>query len=147
MRIRTAAVTATLVLAITSTACSGDSTDETSATPKASLSTSTGELSEDQKADIREANGLPPTPSPAEWAAYIKALDAVDPDIVHGKEDKAISRGIDTCSTFKRYPGDTAQQIKATRQRFTSPTHPEGRTAETAQLILDAAHTHICPNY
>ncbi|MFJ8081976.1 hypothetical protein ACIQ6Y_15330 [Streptomyces sp. NPDC096205] len=147
MRIRTAAVATTVVLAFTATACSGDSTDESSASPKASLSASAGELSEDQKADIREAAGLPPTPQPAQWAAYIKALNAIDPDIVHGKEDKAVSRGIDTCSTYKRYPGDSAQQLKATRQRFTSPTHPEGRSAETAQLILDAAHKHICPSY
>ncbi|MFF9147459.1 hypothetical protein ACF1BN_21640 [Streptomyces sp. NPDC014861] len=52
------------------------------------------------KAAAREAAGLPPEPDAATAAAYIAALDAIDKDIVHGEEEKAISRGLDTCSTY-----------------------------------------------
>ncbi|MEU3290152.1 MULTISPECIES: hypothetical protein [Streptomyces] len=146
MNTRTAACTALLALvtAVGLTAC-GSSDDATTSSP--TPSTTQPGLTDEQKAQAREAAGLPPTPQPADWKAYINALDAIDPDIVHGKEDKAVSRGIDTCSTYKRYPDDKAQQVKTTRMRFTSPTHPEGRDAPTAQKILDAAHKHICPTY
>lgn len=140
------ALTAATLLALT--ACSSDNSstanDEASKPPATSTPS---ELTKEQREEIREAAGLPPTPKPAEWAAYIKALEAVDPDIVHGKEDKAISRGIDTCSSIKRYPDDRAKQIKFAGQRFTSPTHPEGRNTATAEKILTAAHKHICPDY
>ena len=142
MRIRHLTAATMLSGAALLTACS--STPEANdPMPTASAPT----LTDEQRASIREANGLPPTPNPSDWAAYIKALDALDPDIVHGKEEKAVSRGIDTCSAFKRYPDDTAQQVKVTGQRFTSPTHPEGRDQATAEKILDAAHKHICPTY
>ncbi|MFI9155730.1 hypothetical protein [Streptomyces sp. NPDC053367] len=150
MRNRAAAVVAaTAALALTATACS-DSTSESPAdvrtSPTASASAS-AELTEEQRASIREAAGLPPTPKPAEWAAYIKGLNAIDADIVHGKEEKAVRRGIDTCSSFKRYPDDSAKLVATTRQRFTSPTHPEGRDAATAERILEVAHAHICPDF
>lgn len=149
MRTRTATATAAAVLsALVVTGCS--STDDGASDKAAAKSTPSASRSgptDEQIAQAREAAGLPPTPQAADWNAYIKALDALDPDIVHGKEDKAVSRGIDTCSTYKRYPDDTAQQVKATRTRFTSPTHPEGRDAATATKILDAAHKHICPDF
>lgn len=142
MRIRHLAPALSAALLLTLTACG---TEDSSSDAK---QTSTPpELTDEQRASIREANGLPPTPNPQDWAAYIKALNALDPDIVHGKEEKAVSRGIDTCSALKRYPDDTAKQVKVTGQRFTSPTHPEGRDTATAQKILAAAHKHICPTY
>ncbi|MFU0241680.1 hypothetical protein ACKI1J_38820 [Streptomyces scabiei] len=134
----------TVVSALTSLTAS-DSSDksDTSAPAKSSAP----ELTDEQRASIRADAGLPPTPKAADWAAYIKALDAIDPDIVHGKEDKAVSRGINTCSGFKRYPDDRTKQVKFTAQRFTSPTHPEGRDTATAEKILDTAHRYICPDY
>ncbi|MEV6614252.1 hypothetical protein AB0N31_10590 [Streptomyces sp. NPDC051051] len=145
MRTRTATATAAAVLGVL--AVTGCSSTDDKATAKPTPSTTQSGLTDEQRAQAREAAGLPPTPQAADWKAYIKALDALDPDIVHGKEDKAVSRGIDTCSAYKRYPGDSAQQVKVTRMRFTSPTHPEGRDATTAQKILDVAHKHICPTY
>lgn len=142
MRTRHLTALATLAAAALLAACSS--------TPEANdpmPTASAPELTDEQRASIREAAGLPPTPNPTDWAAYIKALDAVDPDIVHGKEEKAISRGIDTCSGIKRYPGDTAKQAKTAAQRFTSPDHPEGRDTTTGEKILNAAHKHICPTY
>lgn len=125
---------------------SDDATDS-SPEPDATATPTAPALTDEQKAAIREAAGLPPTPQPAEWSAYIKALNAIDTDIVHGKEEKAISRGINSCSGIKRYPDDRTKQISTTGTRFTSPTHPEGRDTATAEKILDAAHKYICPNF
>ncbi|MFF6825038.1 hypothetical protein [Streptomyces longwoodensis] len=149
MNTRITACAALVALTAALTACSStdDGSSEQAATAKPTPSATQSGLTDEQKAQAREAAGLPPTPQAADWKAYIKTLDAIDPDIVHGKEDKAVSRGIDTCSTYKRYPDDSAQQVKVTRMRFTSPTHPEGRDAPTAQKILAAAHKHICPTY
>jgi hypothetical protein len=134
----------TIVSVLTSLTGGGDSDKSGTGAPAKS---SAPELTDEQRASIRADAGLPPTPNAADWAAYIKALDAIDPDIVHGKEDKAVSRGINTCSAFKRYPGDRPKQVDVTRQRFTSPTSPEGRGTATAEKILDATHKHICPDY
>jgi hypothetical protein len=135
----------TIVSALTSLTGS-DSSSGKSDTGAAAKS-SAPELTDEQRASIAADNGLPPTPNATDWAAYIKALDVIDPDIVHGKEDKAVSRGINTCSGFKRYPDDRTKQVNFTKQRFTSPTHPEGRDTATAEKILDTAHKHICPDY
>ncbi|WP_406262542.1 hypothetical protein OIA45_39690 [Streptomyces chartreusis] len=146
MRIRTATA-ATAILAAALVGCT-DTDDSSSSTAKPpTISSTASALSPEQRASIREAAGLPPTPNPADWAAYIKVLTGLDPDIVHGKEDKAISRGIDTCSAIKRYPDDTAKQAEQAGRRFTSPDHPEGRDQATAKRILAAAHTYICPTY
>ncbi|HKX69891.1 MAG TPA: hypothetical protein VJM75_01630 [Acidimicrobiales bacterium] len=129
------------------TGSDNSNSDTAKADNTAKATTSPPELTDEQRASIAADAGLPPTPNAADWAAYINALDAIDPDIVHGKEDKAVSRGINTCSSLKRYPGDRTKQVNFTKQRFTSPTHPEGRDTATAAKILDAAHKHICPDY
>ena len=95
----------------------------------------------------RAAAGLPAAPEGAARQAFIGGLDAIDRDIVHGKEDKAISRGVNTCSAIKSHPGDRAKQIAQTEQRWTSPTHPEGHGAAKAAKILDVAHKNICPTF
>ncbi|MFC9121371.1 hypothetical protein ACFTXO_16485 [Streptomyces sp. NPDC057067] len=74
-------------------------------------------------------------------------MNAIDEDIVHGKDDKAISRGVDTCGIFSRFPDDEPKQIDQTNQRWSSPTHPEGHGLATAEKILDLAHKHICPDF
>ncbi|MFD9454942.1 hypothetical protein ACFWBC_17895 [Streptomyces sp. NPDC059985] len=98
-------------------------------------------------AAARAAAGLPAAPEGAARQAFIGGLDAIDRDIVHGKEDKAISRGVNTCSAIKSHPGDRAKQIEQTEQRWTSPTHPEGHGAAKAARILDVAHKNICPTF
>ncbi|MFF4320456.1 hypothetical protein [Streptomyces sp. NPDC001568] len=96
---------------------------------------------------LRAAAGLPTAPKGAARQAFIGGLDAIDRDIVHGKEDKAISRGIDTCSAIKSNPGDRPKQIQQTERRWSSPTHPEGHGAAKAAKILDVAHKNICPTF
>ncbi|MEU9027745.1 hypothetical protein AB0D46_09445 [Streptomyces sp. NPDC048383] len=96
---------------------------------------------------LRAAVGLPPAPKGAARQAYFDGLNAIDRDIVHGKEDKAISRGIDTCSAIKSHPGNRAKQVEQTERRWNSPTHPEGHGAAKAAKILDVAHKNICPSF
>jgi hypothetical protein len=104
-------------------------------------------LSPDALASARAAAGLPPKPDAATAAAFIAALDAIDKDIVHGKEEKALSRGADTCSTYKRYPDDTEKQVDQTNKRWSSPTHPDGHGLTIAKKILAASHKHLCPDF
>ncbi|MGW1127472.1 hypothetical protein [Streptomyces sp. NPDC002526] len=141
MRTRTAAaITAGLLLtALTLTACDEDD-DKPAAAPSKTVSQA------DQDA-ARKAAGLPPRPDAATAAAYVKSLDAIDTDIVHGKADKAISRGMDTCGVIKRFPGDDAKQADQTNQRWSSPTHPEGHGIATAKKILATTHKQLCPDF
>ncbi|MGW1938969.1 hypothetical protein [Streptomyces goshikiensis] len=127
---------AAAVLALTG--CSSDPKPKTPAAP------TTASANPDA---ARSAAGLPPEPKGAQRAAFLTALNAIDKDIVHGKDDKAISRGIDTCGLYKRFPGDPAKQAEQTNQRWTSPTHPEGHGLATAAKILVVAHTTICPDF
>lgn len=88
------------------------------------------------------------TPDPT--AAYIRDLDAIDLDIVHGEPDKAIDRGRNQCSSYdSTYDGKAptkAKLIELTNQRFTSPDHPEGFGRPTAERILNVVHKHLCPD-
>lgn len=139
----TAGLATATLLALTACASTEDTGTSAPSTPAATTSS----VSAADLAKAREAAGLPPSPKPVDRAAYIDGLNAINPDIVHGKDDKAISRGINACSSIKNLPGETAKQIGMTSRRFTSPTHPEGRDTATAEKILALAHKHICPDF
>jgi len=143
-RITTATIAAAVLFA-TLTAC-GSSTEEDTvdAAPSQSAPSAPSKADADK---AREAAGLPPGPDAATTTAYINALDAINTDIAHGKTDKAVSRGIDTCGILKRYPGDEAKQIDQTNKRWSSPTHPDGHGLATAEKILHATHEHLCPDF
>ncbi|MET9606388.1 hypothetical protein ABZZ17_15120 [Streptomyces sp. NPDC006512] len=96
---------------------------------------------------LRAAAGLPAAPKGPARQAFLDGLDAIDRDIVHGKGDKAVSRGIDTCGTVKNSPGDRTRQTDQVNKRWTSPTHPEGHGLAKAAKILDVAHAHLCPAF
>lgn len=145
MRIRHAATTAAALLALS--ACTTDSNTDAKAKTKATPSSSAPSVSAEDLAKARKAAGLPPSPKPADRAAYLAGLNAIDPDIVHGKDDKAITRGINSCSSIRNWPDDKAQQVEWTGNRYTSPTHPEGRDTATATKILALARKHICPDF
>jgi len=97
------------------------------------------------------ASDLPPKPDLATRTAYLADLDAIDPDIVHGKDDKAVSRGRNQCSDFKTtVDGEKLSREKMianTNYRFTSPDHPNGHGTEIAEQILDVVHKHLCPKF
>jgi hypothetical protein len=145
-RIRTLAAVLAAVAALALSACD-DSTGKPAASASKPAKTVDPSKAAKDLADAREAAGLPPSVAPAARAAFLDGLNAIDPDIVHGKDDKAVSRGLDSCSSIKNFPGDRAKQVKLIGMRFSSPTHPEGRDTATATKIRDLAHKHICPSF
>lgn len=90
---------------------------------------------------------IPPEPDAKNWSAYIAALTAIDPDIVHGKEEKAVDRGRDQCGSVRRSPNDQAKLVDLTTRRFISPDHPEGFGQAKSARILAAVRKYICPTY
>ncbi|MFB9734320.1 hypothetical protein [Streptomyces sp. NPDC057386] len=90
---------------------------------------------------------LPPRPDSRGEAAYVRALTAIDPDIVHDDESGAVDRGRAQCRTIRAFPGDTARQISEAERRFTSPGHPQGFGRAKAARIVDAVHTQLCPDF
>ena len=101
--------------------------------------------SSDVTASIQADAGIPPKPDPATQAKFIAALNAIDTEIVNGKEEKAIDRARNQCSSVKESPENQAELVDLTNQRFLSPEHPEGFGKATATKILKAVRTHICP--
>ncbi|GAB7110489.1 hypothetical protein JCM4814A_88040 [Streptomyces phaeofaciens JCM 4814] len=95
----------------------------------------------------KEEAALPPRPDRDGEAAYVRALTAIDPDIVHDKEDTAVERGRAQCATIHDFPGDREKQIGTALRRFTSPGHPEGFGRVKTTRIVDAVHTNLCPGY
>ncbi|MFF0401756.1 hypothetical protein ACFYSJ_39540 [Streptomyces sp. NPDC005248] len=145
MRIKISLIV-TVALTATLTACSTSSNP-----PSAPAAKPTGAeaatLSPEAKESARVAAALPPEPDAETRGAFLAFLDTIDPDIVHGKGDKAISRGLDTCATYRRYPGEPGKQLDMTNKRWSSPSHPDGHGRVTAEKILNAAHMHLCPDY
>lgn len=138
-----AVIGAILIAAIISViADGGDSRDSAQATAKSSAPA----LTDEQRASIRAEAGLPPEPDTATRTAYIADLNAIDPDIVHGKDDTAVSRGLNQCSTIKETK-DRKRLIETTNYRFTSPDHPDGHGTATAEKILDIVHKRLCPDF
>ncbi|MCX4782298.1 hypothetical protein [Streptomyces sp. NBC_01264] len=94
----------------------------------------------------RPDSGLPPSPAPAQRAAYLAALNAIDPEIVNGKDDKAVSRGLDQCQSMKGEK-DPAERVSGANQRFIGPNHPNGFGPVKSGLIVAAVQTNLCPTY
>ncbi|MEU8994483.1 hypothetical protein AB0952_16950 [Streptomyces caniferus] len=142
---RTAATALTaLVLAAALSACSSD--NSTDAAPKKTTRPAPSAPSK-ATADAEADSGIPPKPSVAMKLAYFRALTGIDPDIVHGKEDKAVDRGLNQCQTIHNFPKDKGKQTKMAEMRFTSPHHPEGFGKVKAAQIIVAVHTNLCPKF
>ncbi|MFD0078215.1 hypothetical protein ACFVIY_37940 [Streptomyces sp. NPDC127166] len=90
---------------------------------------------------------LPPKPDAKDERAFLDALNAIDPRIIKpGKEDQAVSRGINQCSSITAGTADEAKLAQLALQRFTVDTRlPEIATPETGRRINAAAHRHLCP--
>ncbi|GGX25213.1 DUF732 domain-containing protein [Streptomyces noursei] len=140
---RTAIALTTLALAGVLAACgSSDGVKVEDAKPPV-LSTPAATASPDKVIqDVERDRGIPPKPDAATRAKYIRALEAISPAIVNGKEDRAVSRGRDTCGTVHSFPKDHAKQVDMTRQRFSGA---KEFTAAQAEQILAAVRTHLCP--
>ncbi|WP_327679462.1 DUF732 domain-containing protein [Kitasatospora sp. NBC_00458] len=161
MRTRTtglALAAALLVAGLTACSSSAPSTDAksstpaaTSAPPAAAVPETTAPAQAPAPAGTTAAapasagpGGLPPKPDAATQAKYLAALAAIDPEIVDGKPDRAVSRGRDQCSSVAQGK-DQAALIELTSKRFTSAGHPGGFGPEKSTKILEAVRKHICP--
>lgn len=126
-----------------------DGATSDSATPprKAEASASPSTTPDITAAWPDESAPFPPEPNEQDWDAYIAALNAIDPDIVHGKEEKAVDRGRDQCKTIRDHPDDQDMLIEYTNKRFTSPHHPypEGHGDVVSGKILKVVRKYICP--
>jgi hypothetical protein len=92
-------------------------------------------------------SGLPPKPDTNGEAAYVRALTAIDPDIVHDSEDQAVTRGREECRTIHDLHGNRAGQVAAAVKLFTSPGHPQGFGTVKGGRIVDAVHSNLCPDF
>ncbi|MEV5125099.1 hypothetical protein AB0K49_20290 [Streptomyces decoyicus] len=135
-----------LVLAAALTACSSD--ESTHAAPKKKPLAAPSTPSPTAVADTEATtSGIPPEPDAAAKLGYLRALTGIDPDIVHGKEDKAVDRGRNQCQTIRNFPKDKPKQAEMAEMRFTSPSHPEGFGKVKAAQIVEAVHTNLCPKF
>ncbi|MET9608255.1 DUF732 domain-containing protein [Streptomyces sp. NPDC006512] len=116
--------------------------DKVAAPPSASQSSTAPEALSSAAA----AAGIPPSPAPEQRAIYLAALNKIDPEIVNGKDDKAISRGLNQCQSMKDEK-DPTKRVESTNRRFISPNHPDGFGPTKAAFILAAVQTNLCPTY
>ncbi|MFB7632561.1 hypothetical protein ACFC0M_16680 [Streptomyces sp. NPDC056149] len=136
----TAVVLTTVTLALSLAACSSSDGLKTEKPPVLSTPAATASAGKAIQ-DVERDRGIPPKPDAATQAKYIRALNAISPAIVNGKEDRAVSRGRDTCGTVHSFPNDHAKQVDITRQRFSGATE---FSAAQAEQILTAIRTHLC---
>ncbi|MFE7094654.1 hypothetical protein [Streptomyces erythrochromogenes] len=137
--------TATLLAAVALLALVGCSSSEPEAgagpTPAATVPTATP-----TGPGATEAPGIPPAPTGDKRVIYLATLTGIDPEIVDGKEDQAISRGRDQCTAMKDEK-DPAKRIAQVEQRFIGPDHPNGFGPTKSALILATVQANICPTY
>ncbi len=105
-------------------------------------------LTPEERRSLEADAGIPPEPDRRTWAAYIAGLVAIDPDIVHGKEEKAVDRGRNQCRSIAehRQDADRSKLVELARQRFTSPGHPDGFGSAAAKILV-VVHRYLCPSY
>ncbi|MGA3562695.1 hypothetical protein [Melissospora conviva] len=134
-RISTPALILGVLAALTVIACGGTSED-TAAGPDTSPAV-----------DAANRPGWVGEPDAATTAAYVADLDAIDTDIVHGKADKAVSRGRSQCSSIYEFPKDRAKLVDYVEKRFISPDAPGGHGKAKSEKILNVVHKHLCPEF
>lgn len=146
MRFRHLAAAATAVVLLTLTACGTQTAGSPGAdTAPPPIGSEPEEPPSEEQADDGSGADAPPGSERSEWASYVNALDAIDPDIVHGEEDKAVDRARSQCQAVKEATHDQDELINLTNKRFTSPNHPEGHGLDTAEKILNVVERYVCP--
>lgn len=89
---------------------------------------------------------IPPVPDASKTAAYLAALEDINPEILEGgPSDALVARGRDQCTDIKQRPKSTWAWWAD--QRFNSPEHPDGFGQPTADRIIAVARKYICPGY
>lgn len=107
-----------------------------------------GSAIDDEQTTTPTAAGASPSASataPAVDRAYVAALTDADAEIVHGKPEKATSRGRNVCAAIDSYQ-EYSEQVNAVAVRFSSPKHPDGFSDRINGRILVATVDHLCPN-
>lgn len=130
------AVVLFLVVQMIARAVTGDEADAPTTAAASASSASSAEVA-----------AAPPEPDESVKRAYLSALTAIDPDVVHGKDDIAVNRGRNQCVSISEHSGDRARLVELTQQRFTSPSHPDGFGPEASGRILDVVRQYLCPTY
>ncbi|MFJ9945751.1 hypothetical protein [Streptomyces erythrochromogenes] len=120
--------------------CTGEPEADAKPTPVATVPTTPAGPS------ATEAAGIPPAPTGDKRVIYLATLTGIDPEIVNGKEDTAISRGRDQCTAMKDEK-DPTKRIAQVEQRFIGPNHPNGFGPTKSALILATVQANICPTY
>lgn len=90
--------------------------------------------------------GVPPAPTGDKRVIYLATLGGIDPEIVNGDDDKAISRGRDQCTAMKDEK-DPSERVAQVERRFIGPDHPNGFGPTKSALILATVQANICPTY
>lgn len=129
---------------LTLTGCSSEPKPD--AKPISSPSATLPSIDPSALASAAAAAGIPPSPDPARRATYLATLNKIDAEIVNGKDDKAISRGLSQCQMMKTEK-DPAKRVASAEQRFLGPTHPEGFGTAKSTLIVAAVQINLCPTY
>ncbi|MFD7276676.1 hypothetical protein ACFV80_06375 [Streptomyces sp. NPDC059862] len=144
----TATTVAALAAALTACGSSDSTTSVDSANAKPAIDQAPS-ISAEDLTKAREAADLPPKPDAKERDAYLDALNAIDARIIKpGKEDQAVSRGINQCRTVKDFPNNTQKPAEAALDRFTVNSRlPEIATPETGEDITAAVRKHLCPDF
>ncbi|GHG05519.1 hypothetical protein ACFFSH_38685 [Streptomyces filamentosus] len=147
----TTTLIATAALALALTACGTADNPPSTPSDKQGAEAATEKpatLSPDAQASIRAAADLPQDPTADARKAYLDALNAIDRRIIKpGKEDQAVSRGINQCGSIKTTQ-DEAKLAKTALERFTVDTRlPDIANAATGKAINKAVHTHLCPDF
>ncbi|MEU5150107.1 hypothetical protein AB0G42_23380 [Streptomyces yangpuensis] len=143
MRTHQAAMLLAAATLFTLTGCTSDPEADAGPTPVATAPTAPATPAGPGAADTP---GIPPEPTGDKRVIYLATLGGIDPDIVDGKDDQAISRGRDQCAAMKDEK-DPAKRIAQVEQRFTGPGHPGGFGPTKSALILATVQANICPTY
>ncbi|MFJ8013880.1 hypothetical protein [Streptomyces sp. NPDC096339] len=131
---------------LTLTGCSSDTKAPAAASPAPNATKAAPSADPNAPASAAAAAGTPPSPAPAQRATYLAALNAIDPEIVDGKDDKAVSRGLSQCQAMKDEK-DITKRVSQVEQRFIGPTHPNGFGTTKSAGILVAVEANLCPTY
>ncbi|MFJ6783078.1 hypothetical protein [Streptomyces yangpuensis] len=140
MRTHQAAILLAAATLLTLTGCTSGPEADAGPTPVATTPTTPA------GAGAADSAGIPPEPTGDKRVIYLATLGGIDPEIVDGKDDQAISRGRDQCAAMKDEK-DPTKRIAQVEQRFTGPDHPGGFGPTKSALILATVQANICPTY
>lgn len=147
MRRAPLAVTVTSAAALLLAACNGDGNKNASngevRTPSPAAAAAVAADTTDSgtaESESSPAGGRRPVVDGTPQAAFLEALDDIDPRIVDGRDDTAVSRGREICLDFAGHRPVT-MVVSNAKARFTGAVTV---TIPQARRIVQAAMDHLC---